>query len=168
MLNKVLLVKNGQHEPCQTKKKGILKCISRMQESEIIRCEYESMCNEKNRHVLTRHVNACQRRLLTFFLGCSSKPSSLDGPCLCSLTGHPASTFAPLEPPSGITVATIWELLPSHQENTYMLELAYHAYCHLALALSVLSSPKLSEHFAAVFNKIARDAKHKLSINKPD
>ena len=55
-----------------------------------------------------------------------------------------------------------------HQENPYMLELAYHAYCRLALALSVLSSPKLSEHFAAVFNKIARDAKHKLSINKPD
>jgi len=55
-----------------------------------------------------------------------------------------------------------------HQENPYMLELAYHAYCRLALALSVLSSPKLSEHFTAVFNKIARDAKHKLSINKPD
>jgi hypothetical protein len=47
-----------------------------------------------------------------------------------------------------------------------MLELAYHAYYRLALALSVLSSSKSSKHFGAVFNKIARDAKHKLSINK--
>ena len=47
-----------------------------------------------------------------------------------------------------------------------MLELAYHTYLRLALALSVLSSFKLSEHFGAVFNKIAWDAKHKLSINK--
>ena len=72
------------------------------------------MRDEKNRHVLTRHVNACQRRLFTFFLGCSSKPSSLAGTRLRSLTGRPASTFAPLEPPSSITVAAIWEPLPIH------------------------------------------------------
>ena len=45
-----------------------------------------------------------------------------------------------------------------------MLELAYLAYYCLALALSVLNS-KLCEHLRAVFNKITRDAKQKLSIN---